>query len=135
MDMFNNDPTVLKERTPERRIRRALAILALSAASLAALASCASAPVSGAGGLTDPAADGRRFASLRCASCHAMDRDELGSNPNAPPMKRLLPRLEFKMLERSPSQETDLVHGAMPPLRLSLSDKQSLVAYLESISE
>lgn len=78
-------------------------------------------------------ADGRRFASLRCASCHAMDQDDVSPNPNAPPMSRLLPQLAFKMLDRTRSDSFDMIHGAMPPLQLGMLEKESLVAYLESL--
>ena len=50
-------------------------------------------------------------------------------------MKRLLPRLEFKMLERAPPQEFGMTHGAMPPLHLSFLEKEALVAYLRSIED
>ncbi|HVY87952.1 MAG TPA: hypothetical protein VG942_03740 [Hyphomonadaceae bacterium] len=79
-------------------------------------------------------ADGRLFASLRCGSCHALDRDEFSPNRNAPPMKELLPRLDFKLMERDRVRGVTLKHGEMPPLDLSLSDKDDLVAYLKSIS-
>ena len=50
-------------------------------------------------------------------------------------MSCLLPRLEFKMLERASPQVFDMVHGTMPPLHLSLLDKEALMAYLQSIAD
>ena len=116
---------------------RSLSVAVFAAASLASLASCASVTEStgDTGGPADRVADGRQFASLRCATCHAMDGDRFSPNPGAPPMSRLSPRLEFKMLERTPPQKFDMAHGTMPPLHLGMRDKEALVAYLDSIAD
>jgi mono/diheme cytochrome c family protein len=82
----------------------------------------------------DLVAEGRTFASLKCASCHALDRSDSSANWDAPPMKRLLPRLEFKLLERDRPQDAIMSHGDMPPLHLSMVEKNALVAYLESLA-
>jgi mono/diheme cytochrome c family protein len=79
-------------------------------------------------------ADGRLYASLNCSTCHAVDREDFSPNPDAPPMKRLLPRLDFKLIQRSPDQGVMLSHSRMPPLRLTILDKEALTAYLRSIS-
>ena len=79
-------------------------------------------------------ADGKTFARLKCGGCHALDQSDLSPSWGAPPMKRLLPRLEFKMLERQPPQDNALNHGDMPPLHLSLLEKDALVAYLNSLA-
>jgi mono/diheme cytochrome c family protein len=134
-NMLGHAPEFLKARKPDRRAARAVPAMLVAAAGLAVLASCASSSelANGSGGQPDPVAEGREFASLGCASCHAMDQNDFGPNPNAPPMKRLLPRLEFKMLERATSPNVDMIHGAMPPLRLSRLDRDALVAYLKSL--
>ena len=137
MKMITKRPIPSKPRKSKRHVPHTLLAAALATASLAGLVSCAAGPGSAAGTAdhADLVAEGRQFASLRCATCHAMDKEDFGSNPNAPPMKRLLPRLEFKMLKRESSQEIDMVHATMPPLHLSLSDRDTLVAYLKSIAE
>ena len=82
MDMLNDASGILEGRTPKRSISRGLSVAVLAAASLATLASCTSIAEStpGAGGPTDRVAEGRQFASLRCAACHAIDRDDFGPN-------------------------------------------------------
>ncbi len=135
--MVSSNTTGLEMKPPTRRMRRGRLLALLVATGLAGLASCSSIsePVSET---TDPAeqiADGRRLANLRCASCHAIDRDDFSANPDAPPMKRLSSRLVFKTLERSPPRDVDMTHGAMPPLRLSRFEMEALVAYFESIED
>jgi len=135
--MLNNASAVFKVKAPMSRILRGLTVAAFGVASLVGLASCASmTEFSGeTGSQVDRVGDGRRFASLRCATCHAMDGDQFSPNADAPPMSRLSPRLEFKMLERTPEQKFGMAHGTMPPLDSSMLDKDALVAYLDSIAD
>ena len=121
-----------------RRTPLAVPVSILATACLMTLASCAT-PAAGVSSSTADAssrlvADGRLYASLRCASCHALDRDDFSPNSSAPPMKTLLPRLDFKLLQQERVPMVALRHGEMPPLDLSLTDKEVLVAYLKSIA-
>jgi mono/diheme cytochrome c family protein len=84
---------------------------------------------------TSLVAEGRTLANLKCGGCHALDRSDFSANWEAPPMKRLLPHLEFKMLERDRGRDAIMTHGQMPPLQLSMLDKEALVAYLQSIAD
>ncbi|SUS03346.1 hypothetical protein DF3PB_10098 [uncultured Defluviicoccus sp.] len=122
------------ERAPE--IQKSKLVLKLTAsACLTALAACTTTGAETRGSTRpDPVVEGRTYASLKCAGCHALDLNDLGPNWDAPPMKTLLPHLEFKILERDRSGDATLTHGQMPPLHLSMLEKEGLVAYLQSLS-
>ena len=137
MDASANRQNVSNRDVSRRHWLRIRRVSPLIAASLAVIASCTSVATS-ASAPVDPAeriAEGRRYADLRCASCHALDGQAFSPNAAAPPMSRLLPALTFKMLVRGSAREAEMAHGAMPPLRLSVLERDALTAYLESIAD
>lgn len=121
---------------PGRRSLPRWRLAALAAICFAATSACISTapPANDGTALQDLATTGRDYARLRCAGCHAIDQEEFGANPEAPPMKRILPKLAFKMLERQPGKRFDMVHGSMPPLHLSSVEREALEAYLRMIA-
>jgi mono/diheme cytochrome c family protein len=125
----------IQDRSAPSSVRNLLALVACLASVTACAMSGSGTASSGPEAYASLVAEGRTFASLKCANCHALDRGEFSANWNAPPMKRLLPHLEFKILERDRGQDTAMTHGDMPPLHLSMVDKEALVAYLQSIAD
>ena len=110
-------------------MRRALTI-AIAAASLAACISTAGPPIAAD---QDPRVErGRGFAERRCAGCHAIGLDET-SAPSGPRFRDLRMRSNALSLQRRFAEISAHGAGEMPPIQISPSEAEDLIAYFESL--
>jgi mono/diheme cytochrome c family protein len=105
----------------------------LAIAGAAVLGGCAT---GGPGVVTtglDPAVErGQRFAERRCSGCHAIGLDEI-SVPSGPRFRDLRGRFNPISLERRFAQISQHGSGEMPPIEITPSQAEDLVAYFESL--
>ncbi|MBI1362269.1 MAG: cytochrome c [Alphaproteobacteria bacterium] len=104
-----------------------LLLVVLFAVALLLAASCAS---------SQPAtqvAVGRDIAIARCSSCHAIDAEVSGPNPEAPPLKTVLWRYNEERLADDFIEAVRVGHGDMPVFDFNPAGTDALIAYLKSI--
>jgi cytochrome c553 len=76
---------------------------------------------------------GRKIAKEQCASCHAIDRQTVSPNPDAPPLNTLLSRYDKDRLADDLIAGNRVGHDGMPAFDFNVIAADSLIAYLESI--
>ena len=110
-------------------MRDVLMILCLTGA----LTACAT-PQHGPPQPLSPAAErGLQFVSRSCAGCHAVGGAGHSANAVAPPFASVRMRHTSIGLERSLAQISREGHGEMPPIYMTASEMQDIVAYIESL--
>jgi mono/diheme cytochrome c family protein len=109
-------------------------LLAMAGTALA-LAGCAStgrdAPASG----PDAAVQrGQAFAEQRCAGCHVVGLDER-EGASGPRFRELRTRFDAMSLQRRFGEISEHGSGEMPPIQITRSQADDLVAYIESLRD
>lgn len=77
---------------------------------------------------------GRAFAQRACAGCHAIGRQGLSPNPDAPPFRTLAARLPGPSLEAELSSISAQGHIWMPPIYITPAEVRSVAAYIRSVA-
>lgn len=78
-------------------------------------------------------AQGRHIAEVYCATCHAIGVSDPGRHPMAPPFRTLSEQYPLDSLEEAFAEGILVGHRDMPEFRLSPTQIDSLLAYLQSI--
>lgn len=106
----------------------------LIAAGLAVLVSGCAATGSPPPGGTDPAVQrGQAFAARRCAGCHEVGLDDR-EGTSGPRFRTLRMRFNALSLQRRFDQISQHGSGEMPPIHITRSEAEDLVAYIESLT-
>lgn len=98
--------------------------------SIGALTACASA--SGRPAFSPAADRGLALAQQRCSGCHMIGLDETSAT-EGPRFRDLQMRYNSLSLERRFREITQHGTGEMPPVALSTTDAEDLVAYFETL--
>jgi cytochrome c553 len=113
------------ELAPMRRLIMAFAFATLTA--------CASIPVQPAQvAFSQTANRGMAFAEQRCSGCHMVGLDETSAT-EGPRFRDLQMRYNSLSLERRFQEISRHGTGEMPPVALSSSDAEALIAYFETL--
>ena len=89
-------------------------------------------PVEGAGQLDAAQQRGRDFALRRCSGCHAVRSDD-GQSSDGPAFHRLARRYNAISLERRFAELAAHGFDRMPPVQMTRSEAEDLIAYLNSL--
>ena len=113
------------EPSPMRRLMMALSVASLTA--------CASMPPGSEKLAFSPAADrGLAFAQQRCSGCHMVGLDETSAT-EGPRFRDLQMRYNSLSLEKRFQEISRHGTGEMPPVALSSSDAEDLIAYFATL--
>lgn len=96
------------------------------------LSACASLGAGSSGVLDAGSERGRSLAERRCAGCHAVGLDERPM-ADGPRFRDLARRYNAISLQRRFVEISQHGSGEMPPVQISQSDAEDLVAYLGSL--
>lgn len=111
---------------------RAILIPAGLAILVSGCAASGSAPPAGG---PDPAVErGQAFAARRCAGCHEVGLDDRDGT-SGPRFRSLRMRFNALSLQRRFDQISQHGSGEMPPIHISQSEAEDLVAYIESLTD
>ncbi|MEP3045793.1 MAG: cytochrome c [Roseibium sp.] len=111
-----------------RKMTIALGLVGLVAASSTALSADGGYP-------TDPTslATGLELASIHCAACHAVERDDVSAQSDAPPFRDLSSLYPLETLEESLAEGIVTAHENMPEVAFEPDDIGAFLGYLTSI--
>lgn len=105
----------------------------MMAFSVASLTACASMPTTSEKLAFSPAADrGLAFAQQRCSGCHMVGLDETSAT-EGPRFRNLQMRYNSLSLEKRFQEISRHGTGEMPPVALSSSDAEDLIAYFGTL--
>lgn len=106
-------------------------LVAAGAGLLAAGCATAGAPVASG---PDPAVQrGQAFAQRRCAGCHVIGLDEYDGT-SGPRFRDLRMRFNPLSLQRRFGEISQHGSGEMPPIQITRSEAEDLVAYIQSLT-
>jgi mono/diheme cytochrome c family protein len=112
-------------------LMRAILVAASLGLFMAACAANGAAPMGG----RDPAVErGQAFAERRCAGCHVVGMDDR-DGASGPPFRALRMRFNALSLQRRFAEISQHGSGEMPPIQISRSEAEDLVAYIESLTD
>ena len=109
----------------------AVGALALTAALLILPSSAVAAPPRSEH--TESLALGRELVQRNCSMCHAIGRDGVSPNPQAPPFRELHNRYDVEDLAEALAEGIITGHPAMPEFRFEPYELNSIIHYLKSI--
>ena len=113
------------------RVRRS----GLAALLILGVSACTTRPPLEAPAPLSPAAErGRSFALRACGGCHALDGAREGPNAVAPAFASIRLRHTEISLERNLEAIAREGHGEMPPIYMTRSEIDDLVAYIETLT-
>ncbi|MEM9029076.1 MAG: tetratricopeptide repeat protein [Pseudomonadota bacterium] len=84
--------------------------------------------------ITTVVAEGKTLATILCSRCHAIDRKDVSTNPNAPAFRTLTSRYPLLEIREPITRGIAAPHREMPAFNLTSQDVDKIIAYVNSLN-